>query len=135
MNLISMMEIIDVFFCVWICFLISITICGWLIYIERWVLLRCRGSFLSSGLQPKQPQILQPDDGSLVFRTSSGTWHKHDLFDFENAFIHFLQQPFLASNYTCSFSFFTFFFSPGLYSGSSPRLIKSSLEHPLHPQV
>ncbi len=97
-----------------------------------------RGSFLSSGLQPKQPQILHPDVGSLVLRTSSGTWHKQDLLDLENAFMHLRQHPLRASNYMLSLSLSLrclLVFYPGLYSGSSPLLIKSSLEHPMHPQV
>ena len=103
--------------------------------LEKTVLLRYFGSFLSSGLHPKQPHILQPVRGSLVFRTSSGTWQRHDLFDFEKAFMHFRQHPFLASKFS-SFSFIFFeYFSYGLNSGSSPRLMKSSLEQPLQPQV
>lgn len=35
--------------------------------------LRCLGSFLSSGLHPKHPHILHPEDGSFVFLTSYGT--------------------------------------------------------------
>ena len=96
------------------------------------ILFLCFGSFLSSGLHPKQPHILHPVEGSFVFLTSSGTWHKHDLFDFEKAFIHFLQQPFLASKF---YSFFLAYFYSGLNSGSSPLLIKSSFEHPEHPHV
>ena len=49
--------------------------------------------------------------------------------------MQFLQHPFLASNYGGYFYLRTFFFSPGWYSGSYPLLIKSSLEHPLHPHV
>ena len=63
---------------------------------EQLLLFLFFGSFLSSGLQPKHPQILHPVEGNFVFLTSSGTWQRHDLFDFENAFIHFLQHPFLA---------------------------------------
>jgi hypothetical protein len=92
---------------------------------------------LSSGLQPKHPHILHPEEGNFVLRTSSGTWHKQDLFDFEKAFIHLRQHPLRASNSVpyLSLSFLTFFFSPGLYSGSSPRLMKSSLEQPTHAHV
>lgn len=103
------------------------------VYINKFVHFLYLAYFLSSGLQPKHPQILQPDDGSLVFLTLYGTWHRHDLLFLENAFMQFLQQPFRASN--SDVSFLIFFFYPGWYSGSSPRLIKSSLEHPLQPHV
>ena len=51
--------------------------------------------------------------------------------------MHFLQHPFRASNSASSLSFFDlwWYFSPGLYSGSSPLLIKSSFEQPMHPHV
>jgi len=92
--------------------------------------------FLSSGLQPTQPQILQPVVESLVLRTSSGTWQMQDLPDLEKAFMQLLQHPFLASNLSSFFLVsFSFFLSSGWYSGSSPLEIKSSLEHPTHPQV
>jgi len=57
---------------------------------------------VSSGLHPLQPQNLQPFGGSGVFLTALGTWHKHALPFFENAFKHFLQHPFLISKWLSS---------------------------------
>lgn len=113
---------------------LSLLLRGWF---NLHIPLLLRGSFLSSGLQPKHPHILHPLEGNFVFLTSSGTWHKHDLFDFEKAFIHFRQHPLRASKSATSLSrlFIRFCLSPGLYSGSSPLLMKSYLEQPLQPQV
>lgn len=90
----------------------------------------------SRGLQPVQPHILQPQVDSFVMRTYFGTWQRHDFPVLEKAFMHFRQQPFFGSNFS-SFQYEArsplFIF--GLYSGSSPRLRKSSTEQPLQPQV
>ena len=43
-------------------------------------------------------QYLQPVAGSSVCRTSFGTWQRQALFVRENAFMHLLQQQFLAWN-------------------------------------
>jgi hypothetical protein len=81
-------------------------------------------------------QILQPSMGNLVLRTYLGTWHRHDFPVFEKAFMHLRQQPFLGSNFS---SFYwdcrSTSLALGLYTGSSPLLKKSSIEHPLHPHV
>lgn len=82
--------------------------------------------------------ILHPYAGNFVLRTYFGTWQRHDFPNFEKAFMHLRQQPFLPSNFyssILSYNLRSDSFDLGLYSGSYPRCKKSSIEHPLHPQV